>query len=840
MKRLVIVQCRLGSHRLKEKALLKIDGKPVIEYVLKSMKQVSACDYYLATDYKSEKELKPIAEQNGWKIFAGSEIDVLDRFCSLLHDIEVNDLYNFPDYIIRATADNPFLFADCAEKQCIRYENLCKDKKIDYFTWTDLPHGSGVEIIKTKSLLDSIKYTGNPYDREHVGPALYGNKERFNCVFEKSPKEFHFPNLRTTIDTFQDFFHAKSIVSFCKKKLEVSQIELPIKTPLIIEACHAQSVEFPVLLVPSVDEKHGTGHFRRCLDLAKKCSYDIYLGEKNNELLPIFKDLIDIAIENNELTLEQLVYADIPEEYYKAIVIDDFKTGIEKIKYFEQKGKIITIDDGACKKILDSSSYNINIIPSKINEADINKKCIDFLPVPNFCKKNKVKKFDELKNILIVIGKKDFFAKRIFETLDELLKSKGLKDCNIKIGSDDIQNLRETLFKFDLVITYYGFTAFEAASSNCLVITVPITKLHLQLSKKAGFAILPFSKINTEFLEKLLFNLFDSKDSEIIKKLCKNNLDGVNGNLELANFITKLSKKDFQSCPLCRDFKNSIKDIVVFRDEEKTIRKCGKCGLKYISFLNKNQTEYNKNYFSQEYKAQYGKTYLDDFESIKKTCIKRHKVISKVYKKYNKYKYDKTENTFLDVGCAYGPYLAAGNEFNWTAHGMDVCAEAVDYVKKTLGFSSILCDFQKETSHEILQKFSRKHFCAVTMWYVIEHFEKLDTVLKNVYDLLEKSGVFAFSTPSSVGISALKNSKEFYKNSPSDHFSLWSPKIAKKILKQRGFKVVKIVSTGIHPERFPFVKKYHLEKNKILNVILSLYLKLNKKGDTFEIYCIKK
>ena len=70
------------------------------------------------------------------------------------------------------------------------------------------------------------------------------------------------------------------------------------------------------------------------------------------------------------------------------------------------------------------------------------------------------------------------------------------------------------------------------------------------------------------------------------------------------------------------------------------------------------------------------------------------------------------------------------------------------------------------------------------MWYVIEHFENLNEVLSTISSLLDKKGIFAFATPSNSGVSGKYNTESFYKQSPSDHFSIWNPKIAKKILKK--------------------------------------------------------
>ena len=105
MKSVVIVQCRLSSSRLPRKALFDLDGKPLLAWALQSMKRVCADDFFVACDLESRDELFPIVSENGFKIFAGSKDDVLDRFCNLIEKENI-------DIVVRATADNPFLFFD--------------------------------------------------------------------------------------------------------------------------------------------------------------------------------------------------------------------------------------------------------------------------------------------------------------------------------------------------------------------------------------------------------------------------------------------------------------------------------------------------------------------------------------------------------------------------------------------------------------------------------------------------------------------------------------------------------------------------------------------------------
>ena len=135
---------------------------------------------------------------------------------------------------------------------------------------------------------------------------------------------------------------------------------------------------------------------------------------------------------------------------------------------------------------------------------------------------------------------------------------------------------------------------------------------------------------------------------------------------------------------------------------------------------------------------------------------------------------------------------------------------------------------------------------TIFSYLVIEHFENLQEVLEKVSSIVKKGGVFCFSTPNYRGISGRKSSETFFKNSPSDHFTVWNKRAAKIILEKYGFKPVRFRFTGIHPERFPG-KGYLRPGGKDLrglkrfeySTLFSL-MKLLRLGDTFEVYGVKK
>lgn len=189
-----VVQARMGSSRLPGKALKLLGEMPLLAWTLRAVKNIPGDIHVLACDEDSYKDFLPLAKEAGFEIFPGEKEDVLKRFCGVIRKFN-------PRYVLRATGDNPFLFYESGSPSIKKI----KKKGLDYFTFSSLPHGSGIEVFRAEALLEAEKLTNLPYDREHVGPAIYNHPENFNFLMEKAPLKWRKPELRTTVDTLEDY-----------------------------------------------------------------------------------------------------------------------------------------------------------------------------------------------------------------------------------------------------------------------------------------------------------------------------------------------------------------------------------------------------------------------------------------------------------------------------------------------------------------------------------------------------------------------------------------------------------------------------------------------------------
>ena len=768
---ILVVQCRLSSTRLPGKALLPLGNSTVLDWTLAAMKKVPADEYYLATDSESCGQLAPVAKRNGFNVFEGPLEDVLERFCLLIKKTKA-------DTVIRATADNPFLFYDCAISLLEQYNRRSQTGKCDYITYTGLPHGSGDEIFNAESLLKAASLTEEPYDHEHVGPSLYNHPENFTSVMLASPSQWNRPALRTTIDTPADYRRACTVV----RNLGGTG---PYTSEEIIRAFEDDSIKFPVLCVPCVKKGKGTGHLRRCLAIATSIGANVYIPDDAD--LEEKDEVIDAA-KKDGFSESQIVNSLPEKDEYSLIVTDAFVLDREFALKLSTLAPLAAIDEGSLNT--DLCDYLLDIIPSYGLQRPANIADPSYITLPKNKRTEKLKSAEDIKSILVTVGGEDpadlvvpasiSYAKLGYK-VTAIVQNPEVSEKRVEPEILDkitfikpVHNLREQLFNYDVVVTHYGFTAFEAVAAGCALVLLGTAPLHVNLARKYGFKCLSVQNINEIGAEFSLSDVNELYPAGHFARLSPEKND-------LGKFVRMLSKGRRLFCPICTTDHLTFEDQIICRTNKRTFRRCNTCGMLYMSYTaDPENTSYNEKYFFESYKKQYGKTYLEDFESIKSQCVRRTGVIDYIFRNSHKL----ITPAVLDVGCAFGPFMDAANDAGWQVFGTDISAEAVSYVQEKLHYPATCAAFP---AFDAAAEFGINEFDAVTMWYVIEHFQNLDSVLKAVSKILKKGGVFAFSTPSAGGVSGRFNTHSFFQNSPADHYSLWEPNRVSSILKKYGF-----------------------------------------------------
>ncbi len=202
MKIPIILQARVGSSRLPSKVLKKILGKPMLYYIVERLKLAKESFVVLAIpDTSQDDVLCKLAKEYGVPCIKGSEKNVLSRY------FKVSQVFD-SDFYIRATADNPLVDYDSANRLIDFVKN---NKDIDYACEKELPYGAAVELFSKKALTAAYEKAESDEDKEHVTLYIKNNPKLFRIVFLEPPLKLRHPELRVTVDYEKDFLFIKKI-----------------------------------------------------------------------------------------------------------------------------------------------------------------------------------------------------------------------------------------------------------------------------------------------------------------------------------------------------------------------------------------------------------------------------------------------------------------------------------------------------------------------------------------------------------------------------------------------------------------------------------------------------
>lgn len=217
MNIIVIIQARMGSSRLPGKIIKKLGELDVLSYVTQRCKQIHGVNTVIVATsvLRQDDAVEKWCIENGVTCFRGSEDDVLDRYvqCAKM---------NNPDYVMRVTADCPFVDYEMANEMVV----LMKQERVDIVDLAgDLPRGLAVELISYQALLHIHEHGTESRHREHVTYYAYEYRDQFTRVAYEVPQNRCHPELRITLDTEEDYALCQAVAEHFNDPL-VSSVEV--------------------------------------------------------------------------------------------------------------------------------------------------------------------------------------------------------------------------------------------------------------------------------------------------------------------------------------------------------------------------------------------------------------------------------------------------------------------------------------------------------------------------------------------------------------------------------------------------------------------------------------
>jgi spore coat polysaccharide biosynthesis protein SpsF len=171
----------MGSSRLPGKSLAEINGRPTLSYLMAQLSYCRAVDEVVLAipDRSIDDSLAQYASDHNWRVFRGSELDVLGRY----HGAAVACGAGPETGIIRLCGDDILIDPLLVDAVANLYQAFLGSYD---FVSTDrakkLPYGAAVELMSFEALTISHREATESFDREHVVPFVKWKPERFRIL----------------------------------------------------------------------------------------------------------------------------------------------------------------------------------------------------------------------------------------------------------------------------------------------------------------------------------------------------------------------------------------------------------------------------------------------------------------------------------------------------------------------------------------------------------------------------------------------------------------------------------------------------------------------------------
>ncbi len=205
MRKLIIVQARMGSSRLSGKVLKEVCGKTLLEHLIVRLKRVKQADKIVIATTIKEEDIPIVAmcKKLDVPFYRGSEEDVLSRYYEAA-------LQYKGDLIVRVTSDCPLIDPCIIDSVVSFYIN--NQSGVDYVSnclHRTYPRGMDVEVFSFSILKEAHFNAYDPFDREHVTPFIKSSSSRYSL--KNIEYKTNLSHYRLTVDTSEDLELIKKI-----------------------------------------------------------------------------------------------------------------------------------------------------------------------------------------------------------------------------------------------------------------------------------------------------------------------------------------------------------------------------------------------------------------------------------------------------------------------------------------------------------------------------------------------------------------------------------------------------------------------------------------------------
>lgn len=473
LKVIAIIQARMGSERLKNKAMLLINSKTIIEIIFDRLKLCKNIDDIIlsTSDTKENDILADYAKKINLKCHRGSENDLISRHLGALKKTEA-------DAFIKITADCPLVDPLLVDKMVGFFRNNYKN--FDFFTNSFPPtYPDGLDLdITSLNVLEKINREidkKSPH-RDFFIAYIMSNPARFRIYNMKNSKNLS--SMRWTLDYIEDY-------EFINKIFNVM------------------------------------GNNKFTMDDVLKFLL------KNPEINEINKNRIDNIVANN---IRSGAYHSTIKKQKKLLILDFDRTMVDlNIDWLAVKEKIANIfvpfgispdiEKPLFERIKDASKRSV--LKEKNNKLEdlIYKKCLAVIKNEELLSLKKCELMDGTKDFLkwMKTEKRDFavLSNNNTEVIKKVFVKFKLSLPKIIVGSDSVKDQKPNIEGINKIMR-----RVKRSANECVL--VGDSKAEVEIGKKSGVKTYILNIYNKEKNIKIDFSADFIKDYNQLKEILKN------------------------------------------------------------------------------------------------------------------------------------------------------------------------------------------------------------------------------------------------------------------------------------------------------------------------------
>ena len=197
MSTIAIIQSRMTSERYPGKMLAPFLGKPVLAHIVERIKlsKVNPKIILATSENYTDDPLALYAEYLGIEVVRGPHNDVVSRFIKTLKKFKCESFF-------RVCGDSPLLLSLLFDRAAYIFSQADYDLVTNVFPRT-FPMGMSIELIKTKTFIQTEKKITDIKDREHITKYFYAKYKKFK-IFNIECTKPSSSKLKLSLDKIDD------------------------------------------------------------------------------------------------------------------------------------------------------------------------------------------------------------------------------------------------------------------------------------------------------------------------------------------------------------------------------------------------------------------------------------------------------------------------------------------------------------------------------------------------------------------------------------------------------------------------------------------------------------